>query len=518
MGCNQNCGLLTGAVIGAVVAILGGVLIPVGNYLVTKTVKKQPFVVLHLMQKIDTTWVVVIQGSIPGEPLKPLLQQPATSAVEGTTLALLRSSGTSLVLHEFSEEVVIEDGTTAYQNWVVPGSAVYRQFWFFDVQNPDAVIKNGSQPVLEQKGPYTYRVRYLAKENITEHPDFTISYMQPNIVHFMPSMSIGTEDDNFTFVNLAVVVSESSDGNKEGGAAPALYPTPLVQALMNMFVVSSKSKLLQTRSVKEILWGYKDPFLASIPKKDVPTTVGVFLPYNETFDGPYRVFTGKEDTEKTAIIQSYKNKSLAFALSPLHSRLSQEVEQSIYGLFDSEQVVKDITLYRFIVPPAAFASPREVPENICFCTEREISRDCTSAGALDISSCKAGKPVYITLPHFLYASEDVTSGVEGLSPNLQEHMTYLDVEPTTGFTLQFAKRLQVNLLVKPNSKITPLKKVQRPFLFPILWLNESAVISDEKAAFFRAKVTGKIKLLHLVEAVLIIVGSVMFLAFLFFLE
>ncbi|XP_044279082.1 platelet glycoprotein 4 isoform X2 [Varanus komodoensis] len=427
------------------------------------------------------------------------------------------------MLKMYVQEVVIEDGTTAYQNWVVPGSAVYRQFWFFDVQNPDAVIKNGSQPVLEQKGPYTYRVRYLAKENITEHPDFTISYMQPNIVHFMPSMSIGTEDDNFTFVNLAVV------------AAPALYPTPLVQALMNMFVVSSKSKLLQTRSVKEILWGYKDPFLASIPKKDVPTTVGVFLPYNETFDGPYRVFTGKEDTEKTAIIQSYKNKSTVpywdqycnmvngtdgASFPPFLNKeqvlyfFSSDICRSIYGLFDSEQVVKDITLYRFIVPPAAFASPREVPENICFCTEREISRDCTSAGALDISSCKAGKPVYITLPHFLYASEDVTSGVEGLSPNLQEHMTYLDVEPTTGFTLQFAKRLQVNLLVKPNSKITPLKKVQRPFLFPILWLNESAVISDEKAAFFRAKVTGKIKLLHLVEAVLIIVGSVMFLAFL----
>lgn len=54
------------------------------------------------------------------------------------------------------QEVVIENGTIAYENWIVPGSPVYRQFWIFDVQNP-AEVMNGSQPILQQKGPYTYR-------------------------------------------------------------------------------------------------------------------------------------------------------------------------------------------------------------------------------------------------------------------------------------------------------------------------------------------------------------------------
>ncbi|ETE60338.1 hypothetical protein L345_13920, partial [Ophiophagus hannah] len=35
-------------------------------------------------------------------------------------------------------------------------SPIYRQFWLFDVQNPEEVMKNGSAPVLKQKGPYTY--------------------------------------------------------------------------------------------------------------------------------------------------------------------------------------------------------------------------------------------------------------------------------------------------------------------------------------------------------------------------
>ncbi|XP_053113886.1 platelet glycoprotein 4 [Hemicordylus capensis] len=458
MGCNQNCGLLSGAIIGAVLAIFGGALIPLGNYFIEKTVKK---------------------------------------------------------------ETVIENGTIAYENWVVPGSPVYRQFWFFNVENPEAVMENGSHPNLTQKGPYTYRVRYLPKTDIVENNDSTVSFYQPNIALFEPDMSVGPENDNITLVNLAVV------------AAPAMYQSGFIQSLLDMWVKSSKSKFLQTRSVKEILWGYEDPFLKKIPLP-IEKKIGIFLPYNKTLDGLYTIYSGKNDTSQTALIQSYKKKrTLGYwegycdmvngtdgaSFPPFVKKdetlrfFSSDICRSIYGVFDSEQSLKDIPLYRFIVPPSAFASPLITPDNICFCTNELISKNCTLAGALDISACKEGKPVIITLPHFLYASEELFEGVKGMNPNLQEHMTYLDIEPTTGFTLQFAKRLQINLLVMPNSRITPLKPIKMPFAFPVLWLNETGTIDDQKAEFFRSKVTNKIKLLHLMEAVLIIVGAVMFLGF-----
>lgn len=41
------------------------------------------------------------------------------------------------------------------------------------------------------------------------------------------------------------------------------------------------------------------------------------------------------------------------------------------------------------------------------------------------------RPVYISLPHFLHASESVLNSVEGLSPNEEEHETYLDIEPVS---------------------------------------------------------------------------------------
>ena len=40
MGCNRNCGLVAGAVIGAVLAVFGGILMPVGDMLIEKTIKK----------------------------------------------------------------------------------------------------------------------------------------------------------------------------------------------------------------------------------------------------------------------------------------------------------------------------------------------------------------------------------------------------------------------------------------------------------------------------------------------
>lgn len=73
MGCDRNCGLIAGAVIGAVLAVFGGILMPVGDMIIQKTITK---------------------------------------------------------------EVVLEEGTTAFKNWVKTGTAVYRQFWIFDVQNP----------------------------------------------------------------------------------------------------------------------------------------------------------------------------------------------------------------------------------------------------------------------------------------------------------------------------------------------------------------------------------------------
>ncbi|XP_056604459.1 platelet glycoprotein 4 [Triplophysa dalaica] len=443
--CDQKCALIAGAVVGALIAVLGGILIPVGNLIIDNTVKK---------------------------------------------------------------EAVLENGTLAFDTWTSVDTAIYRQFWLYDVQNPDDVMNQGAKPVLVQKGPYTYKSRFIPKANITFYDNFTASFILPAGAIFEPSMSAGPEDDNITSLNLAVAGVYSFLDHKWA----------------NWLINSSNSKLFQKRTVKELLWGYRDPMLK--------TTMGVFYPYNGTIDGPYTVFTGKDDITKVATIDrwqyersvSYWNDTYcnmingtdgsSFAPSidkkkPLYF-FSPDICRSISAVYDSTVDLKGIDVYRFMLPSEALEAPAVNPDNHCFCTETVVSKDCTLAGLLDLTSCR-GIPVYISLPHFLYGSEVLLQGIEGLNPNVDEHSIFLDVEPITGFTLRFAKRLQLNMMYGPSNSIEILSKIKDFTIFPILWVNETAALDDETADLFKRELISRIELLEGIQIGLISAGTAVFL-------
>ncbi|XP_053464675.1 platelet glycoprotein 4-like [Nycticebus coucang] len=397
-----------------------------------------------------TTWMAIPKYSYLG--------------TRGTTCLVAPSPAiaTKVAPRPKDQEFVLEEGTFALKNWFKTGMEIYRQFWIFDVQNPEDVRVKSSNIKVKQRGPYTYRVRYLAKENITQDTEkHTISFIQPNGAIFEPSLSVGSENDTFTVLNLAVA------------AAPHIYQNSFVQMVLNTLINKSKSSMFQRRTLKELLWGYTDPFLSLVPYP-IPTTVGVFYPYNNTADGVYKIFSGKDDISKIAIIETYKGKKNLFywesycdmingtdgaSFPPFLEKTRvlyiffPDVCRSVYAVFEADVDLKGIPVYRFVLPSNIFAPPPLNPENYCFCTKNFLSEYCMSHGVLDISKCKEGKPVYISLPHFLHASPDVSEPIEGLNPNEEEHRTYLDVEPITGFSLRFAKRLQVNILVKPAKNI-----------------------------------------------------------------
>uniref|UniRef100_A0A3Q2XP77 Uncharacterized protein n=1 Tax=Hippocampus comes TaxID=109280 RepID=A0A3Q2XP77_HIPCM len=92
-----------------------------------------------------------------------LLQAKQTSGGPAVRAVLTRHSGPLVCVmsartkrRSHCEEAVIAPGTPAYENWLSPGGAVYRQFWFFNVQNAREVVEEGAAPVVAEKGPYTY--------------------------------------------------------------------------------------------------------------------------------------------------------------------------------------------------------------------------------------------------------------------------------------------------------------------------------------------------------------------------
>ncbi|XP_066446002.1 platelet glycoprotein 4 [Eleutherodactylus coqui] len=457
MCCNATCWLTAGSIIGALLAILGGILIPVGD--------------------------IIIKG-------------------------------------EIDKQAVLEEGTLAYENWIVPGSPVFRQFWFFHVLNP-ADIMNGSKPKLQQRGPYTYRVRYSPKHNVTQnYNNNTVTFFQPNEAIFESSMSIGPEEDEYTVLNLAV-------------AAAATLVSEDVHWLMNRWIKQSNASLFQSRSVKEILWGYEDAFLQLVPNIIYRGNMtGVFYPYNGTYDGPYVVYNGKKDISKVNMITRYQKQSTlsywkndycdmingtdASSFPPFVDKnaplyfFASEICRSIFADFQKEYTLKGITLYRFVLPKRAFASPHVNPDNQCFCTDTVVSYNCSLEGLLDLRGCQGGKPIFLTLPHFLFATSYILDTLEGLSPNIEEHETYVDVEPITGFTMHFAKRLQVNVMFNRTEQVDIMSNLQGEFMFPIVWLNETAVIGEDSANLFKSSVTTPMTVLKAMQILFLCLGCILF--------
>ncbi|CAG02411.1 unnamed protein product, partial [Tetraodon nigroviridis] len=455
--CSVRCGLAAGAALGALVAVLGGILIPVGKTVIRSTVEK---------------------------------------------------------------EAVLEPGTTAYDNWVSADAPVYRQFWFFHVKNPEEVVKNGTTPVVEERGPYTYRTRYLPKENVTYGNDSTVSFMLPLGAIFEPSLSVGPEDDTVTCLNLVVA------------GAYTLVPEYL-HWVLDLAIKGTNSSLFQRRSVRELLWGYQDPVLTALTGR--PDLTGLFVPYNGTADGVYTVYTGKDDISKVGLIHSWRgNRTVNFwqdrycdmingtdasSFPPFLDQtkplffFSSDICRSVSASFERSRDLRGIRVFRYVLLPETLAAPVDNPDNHCFCRDTQVTRNCTLAGALDISSCQDGsasKPVYISLPHFLHGSAVLQQNVLGLHPSPEHHMTYLDVEPTTGFTLSFAKRIQMNMMYGPSQRITVLKKVKDFTIFPILWLNETAELDQETADMFQQQLFSRVRLLEAVQYSLLGVGLAAF--------
>lgn len=84
------------------------------------------------------------------------------------------------------------------------------------------------------------------------------------------------------------------------------------------------------------------------------------------------------------------------------------------------------------------------PENKCFCGSK-----CYPSGVTDVSRCRLGAPLFTSLPHFYQADPYYLNLVEGMQPNKSLHESYVILEPKTGATLEFAARLQINMLVEP---------------------------------------------------------------------
>uniref|UniRef100_A0A671R2A5 Uncharacterized protein n=1 Tax=Sinocyclocheilus anshuiensis TaxID=1608454 RepID=A0A671R2A5_9TELE len=66
-------------------------------------------------------------------------QQSMLGALIAVLGGILDSQGNTFIENT---ETVLENGTLAFDTWTSVDTPMYRQFWLFDVQNPDDVLNN----------------------------------------------------------------------------------------------------------------------------------------------------------------------------------------------------------------------------------------------------------------------------------------------------------------------------------------------------------------------------------------
>lgn len=72
----------------------------------------------------------------------------------------------------------------------------------------------------------------------------------------------------------------------------------------------------------------------------------------------------------------------------------------------------------------------------CYC-----NGECTPSGLLNITKCRYGAPVFVSLPHFHKADRVVLDAIEGLSPNDRDHSFSITLEPVSCCLCELLKRL-----------------------------------------------------------------------------
>nr|CAB3229114.1 platelet glycoprotein 4-like [Phallusia mammillata] len=428
-------------------------------------------------------------------------------------------------------------GTIMYKlNWAEVETPVFRKFFLFNVTNKEEFLAqtpgNYVKPIFQEIGPYVYR-EYLKKDNI-EYQDYNSSvlqkvfYRQTATFFFVPELSNGTEDDIVTSLNIIVTLIPAV---MEHVIPPGLLNT--AYAVFNKLVRDTNSELLFTMTVGEYLFGFQDPLFTAILDKLFPEAesdiFGVFMLTNMSIGWrDYQVYTGKGDYKLTNEIVQFQNMSVlpywfgetcnqingtdGTMTAPFMNKEDRvyfyvdEMCRSIYATYQSEQEVHKIKGWRYNVPPDVFMSPANNEENTCFCADLNHVT-CQHDGGNLVSSCLFGAPLFVTFPHFLYASDYYADKIVGMHPDEEKHQMYIIYEPTTGVVIDTESRIQLNLFMQPNSRAPVLNQIQEEFAFPMLWLNEVATLQESDASWFYLLLYRLDELVLLVEIVAIVVGS-----------
>ncbi|CAF2067162.1 unnamed protein product [Rotaria magnacalcarata] len=430
------------------------------------------------------------------------------------------SVGPKILQNQIISQLPLKVGSDQLDSWKTPPVPVYLQFWLWECVNAMDVIQ-GTKPFIVQRGPFTY-LENRTKTGIYFNENNTVTYRQPISYTFLRNMSAEDEFAEITMINAPIVTIVSLVRNQSN----------ITQEIFNFFKNVFNESLFVKHTAREWIWGYEDPLLKAV--KSIPILsdlipddhFGYFYGQNGTDDGLYTVFTGASNINLLNNIDKWNGVSYLSYWKTLRGNqingtdgswfpplinkdlqaerlylFSTDVCRSLYAKFERHSSVLKIPTEIFSIPSEVFLNATLNPDNAAFGNY--------DSGVLDVSACRQGAPIFISLPHLLYGADKYVNAVDGIAPDPSLHRTIFEVEPHTGLVLSAQKRLQINVQMKPDPLIDDLKHISE-IILPAIWINESTIIDQKSANDLNNKVLRFFTIIRWVSILLIPVGVLIF--------
>ncbi|XP_071455044.1 protein croquemort-like [Hetaerina americana] len=421
-------------------------------------------------------------------------------------------------------QLELKNDSKSFTLWKETPIPMYIEFYMFSVINPDDVVKNKAKPILMEMGPYVFRqklalecgfqlklnddfhgieVSYYCgpsekhtKVNITWNVNQTITFNQIRRYHYLPEKSNGSLDDKVTNLNtMSLVVSSMAKQ----------FPGSLV-SLLNIFLKKEGSVFI-TKTVRELLFdGYNDKIIEWLLKLEHGLHLHFNIPFDKfgwfymrnnswSYDGVFNMLTGTGSIAHLGKMHSWNyytkvpyydghcadvngtagelwppnenGEAITMFVSDLCRSISLDYQEdsSVYGVTG-----RKFTGHREVV-----GNGTEYPDNKCF------TRGTTyPSGVFDVSACKFGAPAYMSFPNFYLADPYYAQQVVGMKPDKDKHEFQITLEPRTGIPLSVSGRLQLNLHLHPEERVTLYESVPDVFM-PMLWFSENAAVTEDLA-------------------------------------
>ncbi|VEN39166.1 unnamed protein product [Callosobruchus maculatus] len=366
------------------------------------------------------------------------------------------------------EMKVLKEGTEQWGMFMKMPFPFTFKVYIYNIKNPDDIME-GAKPVMEELGPFVYKVYKWKSEVKRDEMDGEISYNEYQRYEFDKEASGKyNEDDVVTVMNSPYLTMFYKVQDLQPQMVPMLdqSTTPIFGENDGPFMKVKVSDYM-FKGVKICEHGAKDDMLANMACKEVAKKK------NNSHLGRFTIKSGLQKKEDAGTLTKYDGKPYTKIWKGGNSicnkirgvttifptkvnqnmtfdAYSEDICRSMTLAYQRPEVVKGVTGFRFVVKNDTFDYSEE--ENQCFCTNQTKDASpltgCMKNGLCDLSTCTGG-PVILSFPHLLYADPEHANGVDGLKPNQSDHETFVVLEPLSGFPLKLAQRVQFNIFLRP---------------------------------------------------------------------